>query len=503
MAHKVQSQIKPILLSAFIMIISHSCTANHYDTTKFVSEKHEYLEQLLKKNKIDGIAAAFFTNDKIIWKECLGKSTYNRPINDSTLFGICSMSKNITALAIMISVQDGLLDLDTPIKKYLPDFTINSCYEESPEDKITLRMMLSNTAGFTHEAPIGNNVDYSCKSKQEHWNSIRETWLKFPVNTGYSYSALGFDLAAEIIEKVSGQSFETYTKEKIFIPLDMKYSTFSDSVVLSNENRTEGVLNPFVNEKHKKIPMIGAGAAYATIDDMVKYVQFQMNYGELNKKQIIEKKHLFEMYTINRNFYGLGTGIERPSDNSKLKTFYLTHVGGGFGYASTMIWFPEYGLGCVILTNKTFNVFDIAQTFIIEYILENENVLNNKNLNIGFAPVFKSDENYNQKLNFVYPNKENKSLAFKNNSVIGKYEIVLDMTEAKWFAKIAAFLGVEFVTIKVIQEEDKLIANGYFGRTELKEYIPGLYFTDDGETFDIRGSIPTFKNIKLRKYSNK
>ena len=229
--------IKTILLIIFSLIVIPSCAESN-SVNKEVGEKYNYLKQILKENNIDGIAAAFFTKDEIIWKECLGKSTYNKPINDSTLFGICSISKNFTSLAVMFAVQDGLLDLDKPIINYLPNFTVNSCYEESPEDKISLRMMLSNTAGFTHEAPKGNNVDYSCKSKQEHWNSIRETWLKFPVNTGYSYSALGFDLAAEIIEKVSGQSFEAYVKEKIFMPLDMEYSTFSDSVFLANNNRT-------------------------------------------------------------------------------------------------------------------------------------------------------------------------------------------------------------------------------------------------------------------------
>ena len=494
--------IKTILLIIFSLIVIPSCAESN-SVNKEVGEKYNYLKQILKENNIDGIAAAFFTKDEIIWKECLGKSTYNKPINDSTLFGICSISKNFTSLAVMFAVQDGLLDLDKPIINYLPNFTVNSCYEESPEDKISLRMMLSNTAGFTHEAPKGNNVDYSCKSKQEHWNSIRETWLKFPVDTGYSYSALGFDLAAEIIEKVSGQSFEAYVKEKIFMPLDMEYSTFSDSVFLSNNNRTEGVLNPFVKENHKKIPQIGAAGAYSNIDDMVKYVQFHLNFGNFDNKQLIEKKHLLEMYTINRNFYGLGTGIERPDNNEKLETFYLIHNGGGFGYASTMMWFPEYGLGCVILGNKTSNFYNAAINIITEYILKNEKILNSKNPNIGFTPVFKPWENSPQNLSFIYPNIVMNSKNLKGNSIVGKYEIILDMTEAKWLAKIAAFIGIKFVKIKVFQENDKLITTGYFGRYELTEYISGLYFTNDGEAFDIRNNIPTFKNIKLRKYSNK
>jgi len=496
-------KIKNILLAVFTLIISCSCNFINSDTTISKSEKHEYLNQLLKENDIDGIAAAFFTKDKIIWKECIGKSTYNRPINDSTLFGICSMSKNITALAVMIAVQDGLLDLDTPIKKYLPDFKINSCYEKSPAEKITLRMMLSHTAGFSHEAPIGNNIDYRCKSKQEHWNSINDTWLKYPVNTKWAYSGNGFDLASKIIEKVSGISFETFVKEKIFSPLDMKYSTFSDNDVVNNDNRTEGVVNPFVKINHKKIPVIGAGGAYSNIDEMVKYVQFQMNLGNLNNKQLIEKEHFYEMYTINKNFYGLGTWIVRPNDNDVLKTFYLTHSGEGFGYGSTMLWFPEYGLGCVILSNKSFNMGNIAESITTEYILNNDTILNNKNSNIGFTPVFSPDENINRIFDFIYPNEGIRNEAYKKESIVGKYEILLDMTEAKWFAKVVAFIGIKPVKIKVTQDNNQLIVSGMFGKNKLKEYIPGLYFTNDGDAFDIRDTTPTYKNIKLRKYSDK
>ncbi|OQX98882.1 MAG: hypothetical protein B6I20_10555 [Bacteroidetes bacterium 4572_117] len=507
MAHKLKILItfSLIIVSTIVFVFAKTVNPSYTvsDTTGFVNEKREYLEHFIKENNIDGLAIAFFTKNEIIWKECLGKSTYNKPINDSTLFGICSVSKNITALTVMFAVQERLVDLDTPIIKYLPDFTVNSCYEESPAEKITLRMMLSHTAGFSHEAPIGNNIDYRCNSKQEHWNSINDTWLKFPVNTKWAYSGNGFDLASKIIEKVSGISFETYVKEKIFFPLDMKYSTFSDNEVINNDNRTEGVVNPYVKINHKKIPVIGAGGAYSNIEDMVKYVQFQMNLGELDNKQLLEKKYLFQMYTINKNFYGLGTWIVRPNDNDILKTFYLSHSGEGFGYGSTMLWFPEYGIGCVILGAKPFNYNDIAENITTEYILNNDTILNNKNLNIGYTPVFNPDEKFNQKFDFVYPKNEKKSIAYKKESIIGKYELILDNTQGKWFTKIVAFLGIKVVTVKVSQKEGKLLVDGMLGNYKLEEYIPGLYFSDDGEVFDIRNSVPTFKNIKLRKYSDK
>ena len=512
MAHKLKIFITSSLIIVLTIIFVFTLNVNKSyavagsDTTKFINEKREYIKHFIKQQHIEGLSVAFFTNDKIIWKECFGKSTYNKPINDSTLFGICSMSKSFTALAVLIAIQDGLVDLDTPIKKYLPDFKVNSCFEESPEDKITLRMMLSNTAGFTHEAPVGNDILFKCPSKEVHWNSLKDTWLKFPVNTNWSYSAYGFDWAAKIIENVTRMSFEAYVKEKILLPIQMRYSTLDDAEVLSNKNRTEGYVNPFVKKSHKKIPMIGAGAVYSSIDEMIKYVQFHLNQGKVNDKKIIEKKYLFEMYRVYRNFYGLGLWITRPDNNEKLKTFYLSHSGGGFGYASNMAWFPEYNLGCVIIGNKESLSDDycrIPEKLITEFILNNEVVFDSKNKNLGFVPVFKEKEKNKSKPQFVYPiNKEYRKDSI-NRNIIGKYEVILDKEEARWFAKVVMFFGLKPMKISVTKNQNNIIMEGALGKSVLKEYIPGLYFTDDGEAFDIRGSKPTFRNILLRKYSDK
>lgn len=499
----MKAQVKIILLFVVTFILNQSYAVESFDTTKFLNEKHEYLVQITDKNHINGISIAFFTGDKVIWKECYGKSTYKKQINDSTLFSIQSMSKNFTALAVMFLVQDGLVNLDTPIKKYLPDFRIKSCYEESLEEKITLRMMLNHTAGFTHEAPIGNNYDPQCKSKQEHWNSIYDTWLKFPVNIRYSYSNLGYDLAVKIIEKVSGMSFETYIRKKIFTPLGMKYSTIDDNDVLSNKNKTEGTLDFFMKKKHYKIPLIGSGAVYSDIDDMIKYVQFQMNFGNLNGKQVIERKYLMDMYTINKNNYGLGTYIGKSENKENhFDTYFFNHNGGGFGYGSSMTWFPEYGLGCVILGNKPFDYGNLTYNLLFEFMTKNECVKKNTNVTEGFTPVFKPNEQDNQKLEFLNTNNESKNKIGSTN-IVGKYEVVFNRKDIKWYFKILQFFGIKFMTLSITVSQNIAILEGCFGKYELKEYLPGLFFTNDGEVFDFRNESPTFRNIKLRKYAEK
>ena len=103
-------------------------------------------------------------------------------------------------------------------------------------------------------------------------------------------------------------------------------------------------------------------------------------------------------------------------------------------------------------------------------------MLNNKNPNIGYTPVFNPDEKFNQKFDFVYPKNEKKSIAYKKESIIGKYELILDNTQGKWFAKIVAFLGIKVVTVNVFQKEGKLLVDGMLGNYKLEEYIPGLYF---------------------------
>ena len=95
-----------------------------------------------------------------------------RPVTVDTIFSVQSMSKVFTATAVMQAVQSGQLSLDTPITTYLPGFTVNSAFESHPEQRITLRMLLSHTAGFTHESPLGNNYEPEPGDFDAHVRSI-------------------------------------------------------------------------------------------------------------------------------------------------------------------------------------------------------------------------------------------------------------------------------------------------------------------------------------------
>ena len=182
------------------------------------------IPHLMEEQGIPGLAVAVVDDHGVVWSEGFGVADRHTsaPITPDTLFSLQSTSKTFTATAVLLAVQDGLLDLDEPITTYLPDFTVQSIFEDRPESRITLRHLLSHTAGFTIEAPIGNNWDGDAESFDAHIASISDTWLRFPVGSGYAYSNLGIDLAGDILQTVTGQAFADYVRDRLLEPLGMR-----------------------------------------------------------------------------------------------------------------------------------------------------------------------------------------------------------------------------------------------------------------------------------------
>ena len=141
-------------------------------------ERRNIVESMARED-IPGAAVCLIHQGKA-WIEGFGVTdrASNRRVSTDTIFSIQSTSKNFTATAIMLAVQRGLLDLDQPITTYLSDFTVQSRFEREPQQKMTLRHLLSHRAGFTHEAPVGNNYEPAFPDFEAHVRSISQTWLR-------------------------------------------------------------------------------------------------------------------------------------------------------------------------------------------------------------------------------------------------------------------------------------------------------------------------------------
>jgi len=317
----------------------------HYDTI---------IPHLMEEQNIPALSIALVDRDGIIWSNCYGSfgEGSTLPNTSETLFSIQSVSKSFTSLAILMAVDEGLLDLDAPLSSYIPGFSIHSYYDEIPLDIITLRHLLSHTAGLSHEAPVGNNYTSENPDFEDHVKSIQLITLRYPVGQRYSYSNLGIDLAAYILQVVSGKPFYQYLQESVFDPLGMKNSSANPDVILGSQNRAAGYSNGR-EEKRVIIPMQGAGGVYASINDMAKFVQFHLKNGNLDGKELISASLLEEMYTIpfpaESQTSGYALGIDTYT---KYNSLFLNHGGGGYGYLADMAWYKELGIGAVVLTNS-------------------------------------------------------------------------------------------------------------------------------------------------------
>jgi|WetSurMetagenome_2_1015567.scaffolds.fasta_scaffold04726_2 CubicO group peptidase (beta-lactamase class C family) len=485
--------MRPICTILLVLLFA-GCNGQQTTTQSFTDRQKSELADFRNQNNVRGLAFALFTNDSTIWEQCLGKSSYGFPVNDSTLFNIQSVSKNFTALAVMLAIQDSLLDLYKPISAYLPDFRINSCYNDNPLEKITLSMLLSHTAGLTHEAPLGNNYDFTDCSFDQHIKSISDTWQKFPAGEGYSYSNLGVDLAAYIVEKTSGKTFDSYLHEKIFGPLGMKYTTIDDNRVVDNLNRTEGEIRATRTEHHK-IPLMGSGAVYTNLTDFIRYAQLQMNHGKHSGGQLIAPELLNEMYTIRSRNYGLGTYIDKEND-----IWYINHNGGGFGYSATLVFFPEYNLGAVVMCNKPVNTFRFTIGILNEYIKNTgvaKDTLVTKEMNDLNAKYYSDPDLYNS---FKPVHCSNDTL-FRDewNRYTGKYSMKFKNYDFRWYVRLLFSLGFFRENVYIIKANQTLVLEYNKANSILREYKPGLFFTNGGEAIDFRGPVPVFKNIELEK----
>lgn len=277
----------------------------------------------------------FAENGNIISKGAIGwrDAADALPIQEDSLFDIASISKQFTATAIMLLCRKGIVNLDDPVTKFFPDI---------PHKKVTVRNLLNCTSGLPdylkwvektamEEKTIPGNeiiVRFLCESGQDALFEPGEKW---------SYCNIGFCLAAQIVEKVSGMPFDVYMKENIFEPMGM-YSTriiHRRKDKLEVENMAYGlvldggryVLPDDTNDRKNAIyldGLSGDGLVYTNIFDLFKWDRM------LREEKILTKEEQQLMYTPTRLNNGEIAGTQKEKD--------------GYGFAWGILRDPEYGL---------------------------------------------------------------------------------------------------------------------------------------------------------------
>lgn len=299
-----------------------------------------------------GIAVGRVTkDDSSIWVSGTIARDSTTGIRPSTLFSIQSISKFYTALLVFLAEADGLLNLDAPLVEYLVDLHLNSRLEEEPERRITLRHLLSHTAGLTHEAPVGGNYSDCSVSFEDHLRSIRGTWLRFPVGQRYSYSNVGFDLAAEALQVVLDADIESIFRRLLGEPLNLTRTTYDAKTSLSDSGHASGH-DPKVPHPSSQLPMVGAGGVFTAAQDVVKLLQVILSDGVYDGNRVLPSGLLSRMaeipFPVAGQRFGYGHGIVVFQRRGEM---IRGHSGGGIGFSADLYWAPDLGRGAFMLSN--------------------------------------------------------------------------------------------------------------------------------------------------------
>lgn len=265
-----------------------------------------------------------------------------------TQFAIGSISKSFTALGVAQLVDQGLVDLDTPVIEYLPDFRVA---DEEATQTLTLRHFLSHSSGL----PRADEIWYNERLTRDE---IIEDMVNYELTAApgeiYQYHNQNFVVAARVLEVVTGQTWEDYTREHIFAPLGMDGANFEVEVMQEQPNfampHVFDVLEGLVTIPYfDGMAAIGpSGSINANILELANYAILQLGDGTFNGETVVSSELLEEMHTEQVEGYAMGWS---PSEYKDYETVW--HDGGIDGFRSLLVMIPSENMGIMVLTNSS------------------------------------------------------------------------------------------------------------------------------------------------------
>ncbi len=329
------------------------------------SKVDAYIAREMNRQRIPGLALAIVQGDRILYLKGYGRAdSSGRPVTPETPFGLGSIGKSITAMAVLQLAEAGKIDLDAPIQRY-----IHTTYKGA--EFITVRQLLNQTSGFTQISTFSNTLSSvnDQDSLEKNAMSYAKKFLSKTSQTEhpYRYSNANYVLLGYIVQQVSGQSYGDYVKEHIFRPLSMH-----DSFTTLDEAAAHGLATPYRRVFGYNVAYDGpyvyipgdapAGYLYTSAQDMSHYLIAQINGGRFEDNTVLSSEGIRLMQT-------------EPVQGTYAMGWMTGHInglpvigqpGGSVGFQAQTYIVPEQQLGVIVFAN-VLDAIDVAwpQTHVI------------------------------------------------------------------------------------------------------------------------------------------
>ncbi|MFT6271074.1 MAG: CubicO group peptidase (beta-lactamase class C family) [Alphaproteobacteria bacterium] len=359
-------------------------------STRDISEVEAFVDKLVNKeiakHSVPGVTVSIVKDGEIVLLKGYGFADLGKQLQvnpKTSMFKVGSITKTMTALAVMQLVEQGELALDTDVNKYLSAFKIPQTFKEP----ITIRALLSHRAGF--EVADAGNLFAANSSKVVSTQEFLATRMPkriWPPGLNVSYSNYGFGLLGYLVEQKSGLDLATYMQRHIFAPLGMQNTTLQEPLTNNDglkpisaelaqqltigyfqDNKGENLAKPFVFMSQ----IAGAGGVTSSTYDMALYMIARMDNDKYSGGNLVNTYTSRDMKQRLYNDRPLATGIMYGMFDGQYRGYErLSHGGGTPTFLSNMVMYPELNLGVFISINVVGSDSNVVD-FLPDLILRN------------------------------------------------------------------------------------------------------------------------------------
>lgn len=333
---------------------------------------------------VPGVSIVVVQGEKTLYKRGFGYADLEKKLKASaeSNFYIASSTKSFTALLASLMDQEGIIKLDDPLSKYFPEVDFP---KSVPADQIKIRDLMTHTSGIDN-TPIGfrvaytGNHDFPTRLKLMNYCQANEVG-----HGNFSYTNVGYNIYAIILEKVTGKNWRDHLEERIFSPLGMNHTS---GYISRGEKENWEMASPYMGRSESNIEKVylskrdntmqAAGGLITNGDDLANWLKVQINDGKLNGKQLFPE----EIIKVNRSTWvkgstrnpifdgkGYGMGWQTGSYQGEKAVW---HFGGFPGFLTHISYMPEKKIGVAVMVNEGIagnRLKDLYAAFAYDYLL--------------------------------------------------------------------------------------------------------------------------------------
>ena len=314
----------------------------------------EFITEQMKEKDLPALSIALVEDQRLVWQQSFGfvDPKAKRPATESTVYRVGSVSKLFTDIAVMQLVEQGKLNLDEPVERYIPEFRPRNPFGKA----ITLRQLMMHRSGLVRETPVGSYFDPTEPTLRQTILSLNQTALVYEPETRTKYSNAAIAAVGYVLERTQKQPFAAYLKRAVLNPLGMRNSDFAPSPTV-RQGLAKAQMWTLDGRAYEaptfEMGIAPAGSMYTTVTDLGKFMSALFAGGQGPGGRLLKRETLEEMWTPqtdakgNKTPFGIGFSLGQVNGRRR-----IGHGGAIYGFATQLSALPDEKLGVVVVTTK-------------------------------------------------------------------------------------------------------------------------------------------------------